>query len=75
MTNYRKTNAINLFVGVTLILLGIGGTVVIASTNLASSNLFWTMVFLSVFILVGGYEIGKYVEMRYERNRQTSNLN
>ncbi len=69
MTNYRRTSAINLVVGAVLILLGLGGTVIVASTNLANSNQFWEMVFLSVFVLLGGYEIGKYTEMRHERNK------
>ncbi len=74
MANYRRTSAINLVVGVLLILLGLGGTLVVASTNLFNSNLFWEMVFLSVFVLVGGYELGKYAEMRHERNNQTGKV-
>jgi hypothetical protein len=75
MTNYRKASTINLVVGVALILLGVGGIVNLASNNVFNSNYFWAIIFLLVFVLLGGYETGKYAEMRHEHKESTSSLN
>ncbi len=66
MTAYRKTNAINLIAGIILIVLGSGG---IASLALnVDANLFG-IAFAALLILVGGYETGKYAEMRHQRRK------
>ncbi|XHH08496.1 MAG: hypothetical protein ACFCUE_13135 [Candidatus Bathyarchaeia archaeon] len=69
MTNYHKASTVNLVVGVALILFGVVG---IASNNFASSNLF-SQLFLLVFVLIGGYETGKYAEMRHEKIKTHAN--
>ncbi len=74
MTDYRKANAINLVVGVALILLGLGGIAGLATSNVLGANLFWSMIFVLFFVLMGGYETGKYGEMRHERERATRNF-
>jgi hypothetical protein len=74
MTNYRKASTINLVAGVALIVLGMVGIANLAITSLSSSNLFWAMIFLSVFVLMGGYEAGKYAEMRHERQKEQTQV-
>ena len=69
MTNYRKASAINLIIGIALILLGIGAIIGLTNNNLISANLFWAMCFILVFVLIGGYETGKYAEMRHEQKK------
>ncbi len=73
MADYRKASAINLVVGVTLILLGLGGIAGFTTSNVLGANLFWPMIFTLVFVLMGGYETGKYAEMRHERERARGN--
>jgi hypothetical protein len=68
VTNYRKANSTNLVVGIALILLGVGG-IVNLSRNLIGANLFWSISFIMVFVLIGGYEAGKYAEMRHEHRK------
>jgi uncharacterized membrane protein len=67
MTNYRKANTTNLVVGIALVLLGIGGMANLTSSNHFGANLFWSMTFVLVFVLMGGYETGKYAEMRHQK--------
>jgi hypothetical protein len=73
MTNHRKASIINLVVGVTLILLGAVGMASL-TTNLSNTNLFGGMSFVLVFVLLGGYETGKYAEMRHEQKKALGNL-
>ncbi len=68
MTTYRKTNAINLVAGIILIVLGLGGMVSLTFGNV-DSNLFWGIAFAAIFVLVGGYETGKYAEMRHQQRK------
>jgi hypothetical protein len=74
MTNYRKAGTNNLVIGVALILLGVGAIVGLTSNNLVDVNLFWAMCFILVVVLMGGYETGKYSEMRHEQRKSESNL-
>ena len=61
------TNATNLFIGIALILLGLGGMALVFSNNFVGANLFWRVCFILVFVFMGGYEAGKYIEMRHEQ--------
>ena len=60
----RKTGVINLVVGIVLLLLGIG-TMVSISPSISAVNLAGPLDLVLLFIFVGGYEIGKYAERRY----------
>ncbi len=71
MVTYRKANASNLMIGSVSIFFGIVGMVSF-TFNLSNANLFWGMCFVLVFVLIGGYETGKYAEMRHERERKTT---
>ncbi len=68
MTTYRKASVVNLVAGIVLIVLGIGGMIGVTFGNL-DANLFSGLVFATAFIFVGGYETGKYAEMRYEQRK------
>jgi hypothetical protein len=70
MTNHRKASTTNLVVGIAFIVLGMVGITNLVITNLSSSNIFWATIFLSVFVLMGGYEAGKYAEMRHEKQKE-----
>lgn len=77
MSDYRKASAVNLVVGIGLILFSIGlitPLAPIANLNLGNSgiNLEEQIFFLLVFVFVGGYEIGKYAEMRGELRKNNS---
>ena len=77
MPNYRKLRPINLIAGVSLILLSIGLITPIAPLfSLTFDNsgipLGLQILFLLVFIFIGGYEIGKYEAIRATNNRRIS---
>jgi Na+(H+)/acetate symporter ActP len=74
MTNSRKACTINLLAGLVLILLGMGGIINIAFTSLSSLGLFWAMIFLALLVLLGGYEAGKYTEMRHEQPKEKTQV-
>jgi uncharacterized membrane protein len=74
MTAYRKASAINLVVGAASVVFGIVGIINLAIASLYSSNLFWALIFLLVFVLVGGYEAGKYAEMRHEQQKRQTQV-
>ena len=65
---YRKTSATNLIAGVILIVLGVGGMVSLTFGNV-DANLLWGIAFAALLILVGGYETGKYAEMRHQQRK------
>ncbi len=67
MTGFRMASTVNLVVGLALVLVGLVGLVDITATRFFGPSDFWAVVFLSVFVLMGGYETGKYAEMRHER--------
>ena len=68
MSNYlRKAGAINLVVGIALILLGIGSMISIISRNISGANLGGSMSLVLLFVFLGGYETGKYAEMRHSK--------
>lgn len=69
MTSYRKAGTNNLVLGVALILVGVIAIIGLTSSNLVEANLFWAMCFILAFVLVGGYETGKYAEMRHEQTK------
>jgi hypothetical protein len=71
MTNHRKASSTNLIVGIALILLGIGGMASLTISNIVGANLFWAICFILVLVLMGGYETGKYAEMRHGQRRST----
>jgi hypothetical protein len=64
------TSATNLVVGIALILLGLGGMALVFSNDFVGANLFWGVCFILVFVFMGGYETGKYIEMRHEQRAQ-----
>ncbi len=66
MTTYRKTNEINLVAGIILIVLGLGG--ISLTFGNVDANLFG-IVFAALLVLVGGYETGKYAEMRHQQRK------
>jgi len=70
MPNYRKVGAINLVVGIILILLGIGGMISLVGQNASGSNLVGSMSLVLFFVFVGGYETGKYAESRVSKQRE-----
>ena len=70
MTTHRKASTINLVAGVSLLVLGIVGITNLVITSPSSSNLFWAVIFLSIFVFIGGYETGKYAEMRHESKKE-----
>jgi cation transport ATPase len=70
MANYRKASKINLVVGMALIFLSIVGLVSLYSSHSSGADLFWAMGFVLIFSLVGGYETGKYIEMRLEQKSE-----
>jgi hypothetical protein len=77
MPNYRKLSPINLIAGVALILLSIGLLTPIAPLfSLTFDNsgipLGSQILFLLVFIFVGGYEIGKYEAIHHEQSKNIS---
>jgi len=71
MANSRKAGTNNLVIGLALILVGVGAIVGLSSNNLVDVNLFWVMCFVLVVVLMGGYETGKYAEMRHEQRKKS----
>ena len=51
--------------------MGVGAIVGLSSNNLVDVNLFWVMCFVLVVVLMGGYETGKYAEMRHEQRKKS----
>ena len=61
----------NLVFGIILILLAIVGLISVRAENVSGSNLTGSIVFIFVFVFIGGYEIGKYAENRIvDQNRR-----
>ncbi len=71
MSNRRRASGIHLIVGVALLLFSVGlitPLAPLASLNFDKSgiNLGQQIFFLLVFVFIGGYEIGKYVQIHGE---------
>jgi|WetSurMetagenome_2_1015567.scaffolds.fasta_scaffold346154_2 hypothetical protein len=69
MSNIRKSNAVNLVVGLVLVLIGIRALMSIIGPNAPSASLAGEGIFVLLFIFVGGYETGKYAEGWYAKSR------
>jgi len=62
----RKANVVNLVVGIVLVLLAFVGIVAIGR-EISAVNIAGQLGFILLFVLVGGYEIGKYAESRHNK--------
>ena len=63
----RKARLVNLVVGLIMLLFGIGISVSLITRNVSGSNLVGPISLVLIFIFLGGYEIGKFAESRYEK--------
>jgi hypothetical protein len=69
MSTIRKSNAVNLVVGLVLVLIGIGALMPIIGPNTPNASFAGEGILALLFIFVGGYETGKYAEGRYAKSR------
>ena len=66
--NTRKADVVNLVVGIALLLFALFGMLAIGR-DISAANIAGQLGFVLVFVLFGGYEIGKYVEGRHDRRK------
>ncbi len=66
----RRVNALNLVVGIILVLIGIGALIPIISPNTPVASLAGEAILALIFIFVGGYETGKYAENNYAKSQK-----
>jgi len=63
----REARLVNLIVGLILLLLGIGITISLITSYVSGSSLAGPISLVLILIFLGGYEIGKFAESRYEK--------
>ena len=62
----RKADVVNLVLGIVLVLFALVGMAAIGR-EISAVNIAGQLGFILVFVLVGGYEIGKYAERRHNK--------
>jgi hypothetical protein len=62
----RNANVVNLVVGIVLIMIALVGIVAIGR-EISAAYIAGQLGFILLFVLVGGYEIGKYAERRHNK--------
>jgi hypothetical protein len=63
----HKARKANLIVGLALVIFSLAGFISVTANNTSGSNLTGLIAFLMLFVFMGGYEIGKYVEARLQK--------
>ena len=69
MSNYppRKARAINLIVGILLVVFSVAALISFTASNASGKELTVPIAFLFLLVFMGGYEIGKYAEKRLQK--------
>ncbi len=60
----RRAGRVNLIVGVMLLLISVFGLLGVSASGVSGSDLASPAVVLFLFVFMGGYEVGKYMENR-----------
>jgi uncharacterized membrane protein len=68
----RKANVVNFVVGIVLVLFALVGMIDVGR-EIVAVNIAGQLGFILLFVLVGGYEVGKYAERRHN-NLNKGNL-
>ncbi len=63
----HRAGRVNLVVGIALVLLSVLALISVIANNVSGSTLGSSVIFMLLFMFIGGYEIGKYAENRISK--------